>query len=816
MVWLSLLMKAILSGIVLFQLFCGSISAQQASLDTLSNRYDIRNSVTPEKVHLHLDKPYYAAGQSIWFKVYVVDMANQPSMLSKIIYVDLVDNERRVYKSLKLPLAAGLASGDFALPDTLSGGKYRIRAYTQWMRNYGEDSFYDHPFVIVNSWKAQESKEVVNRPSGKLALKFFPEGGNLIEGLRSRVAFKAIGSDGLGVDVTGYVIDNSGSKVARLKTEHAGMGSFLLTPLVGNNYKVIIDSTLSDQFTLPHAVKDGYIMNVTGNETHSLLVRVTASPSMVGSEKIFKLIMTAFDGSTLQSTFKMTRQFADINLPVTAVPAGVARLTLFDEKDLPAAERLVFIRPDDHLKLKLETEKPVYNTRERVKMTLEASTENDAVVTGSFSISVTDMDRIIVDEVNESTILSELLLKSELKGFIEKPNYYFTSTVESTVRQRHLDNLMLTQGWRRLVWQGEDQRITYYPEDGISISGRLLRGGNIVTGGKVTVFTPDAGILMDTLTNEKGRFMFDRLAFADSMRFVIQGRRERSKANITIELDQVPRQPVTIDNFQPDLEDKESEIINSKLKQLKEELLELLNQGMINRTNILDEVVVKAVKDPKKLENSSKLGNTPADYVFRDDQLSGNNLAFALKGKVLGLDYYVEPRTGAVTAKLPRNNLMSGARNMEIFVDGLHIGDDFSGLNMTDIAYVEVIKGLGANSAIYGDKGFGGVVVVTTKGYAGMPNTIQTLSEGIIKYVPQGYNLSREFYSPDYSVAGTKEDRGDFRSTIFWHPDVFIDKGRNSHIEFFTADTPGTYRVVVEGLDYRGKLGRSSQTFVVR
>ena len=114
------------------------------------------NSHIQEKVYLHTDKPYYAIGDEIWFKAYVVDAQNlEPTPQSNYLYVDLIDGRDSVKKTLKLPLVAGLGWGNFELKDSLKEGNYRLRAYTQWMRNFGEAYFYDKIIKVGDSWTNQ-------------------------------------------------------------------------------------------------------------------------------------------------------------------------------------------------------------------------------------------------------------------------------------------------------------------------------------------------------------------------------------------------------------------------------------------------------------------------------------------------------------------------------------------------------------------------------------------------------------------------------------------------------------------------------------
>lgn len=327
-----------------------------------------------EKVYLHMDKPYYALGDTIWFKAYVVTGSqHQLSALSGALYVDLITEKDSVVKRLKLPVSAGMSMGDITLADDLTEGNYRLRAYTQWMRNAGEDYFFDRTFsvgtpvsneVIVKSaykYTTVDGKQVLNailnytnekgkalsekevqydimvdqqRISSKSMktdaegsitiaisnessndwrgayirttiesdakkkvtkdfpikagmtqsdIQFFPESGNLVNGILSKVAFKAIGIDGLGLSVKGKILDNEHKEIVDIETLHAGMGSFLLNPAQGKSYsaKITLPDGSERSVPLPKAKDDGYVLSIYQPNPDSVLVRVSTAPSLL-------------------------------------------------------------------------------------------------------------------------------------------------------------------------------------------------------------------------------------------------------------------------------------------------------------------------------------------------------------------------------------------------------------------------------------------------------------------------------------------------------------------------------------------------------
>lgn len=446
-------------------------------------------------------------------------------------------------------------------------------------------------------------------------------------------------------------------------------------------------------------------------------------------------------------------------------------------------------------------------------MELNARDAEGNAATGSFSVSVTDMTRVPVNEEEETTILSNLLLTSELKGYVEKPNYYFLDN--SATRMGHLDNLLLTQGWRRYSWKEISElkptTHTYKPEESIAISGRVMSGSSPVKDGRVTLFSTQAGITVDTLTNNEGRFIFDGLSFPDSMRFVIQARTANDKNNVKIELDRVPRQVVIRKLNGPDAEVNVNSTMLTYLKDTKQELAELQKQGLLNRTQVLEEVTIRAQRPNRVVEHSSRLGNQPADYVFQGEKLeNATTIDEVISGKIPGLTIRYNPVLRITTAYLQRNNGIP----MRVYLDGFDLGSNLQDFLLFDIAGIEVLTRSG--TAIYGGNAAGGIIHLTSKRGLTDGQITASPAPGMVTYQPKGFYLAKEFYSPRYDDPEVKHEYTDLRTTVYWNPSLNSGKELNSIFHFFTADKPGTYRTVIEGLDYRGRLGRKVYTFTVK
>jgi hypothetical protein len=188
-----------------------------------------------EKVYLHTDRTYYYPGDDIWFKAYLIDACN--GMLtnhSENLHVELISPSREIISGRIFKLEGGLGSGDFKLPGTLSQGRYRLRAYTNYMRNYSDLIFFNKEInIITSSAGAQELEKSANGEQGTIEMDFFPESGSLVDNVPSVVAFKAVDAEGKGCNVTGTVYSSSGEMVTMFRSSHLGMGSFALKPVSG-------------------------------------------------------------------------------------------------------------------------------------------------------------------------------------------------------------------------------------------------------------------------------------------------------------------------------------------------------------------------------------------------------------------------------------------------------------------------------------------------------------------------------------------------------------------------------------------------------
>jgi hypothetical protein len=411
---------------------------------------------------------------------------------------------------------------------------------------------------------------------------------------------------------------------------------------------------------------------------------------------------------------------------------------------------------------------------------------------------------VTVDEDAENSILANLLLTSDLKGYIEKPSYYFNHDDENT--RADLDVLMLTQGYHRFEWKqllnDDYPPIVFQPEKTLQISGHLKNLlGKPVANGKVTLFSTKGGIFMvDALSDKAGNFTFKDLIFRDSIKFVVQARTAKGGKSVEVSIDNVQAQPTGAAKIAPDFFVNADNGLSPFLQRSKMQYNNEVKYGIVSGSIMLKEVEIRDKKD-EPIKNSSNLnGAGNADQVIRasDMAMSGcANIADCLQGRINGVIFRND------TPYLMR----SMQRPMLIVLDGVYVdGETLSSINPNDIESVEVLKNIGY-TAIYGGKGGGGVLVITSKTGQSSPN-YQRYSPGLITYMPKGYAKVREFYAPRYDDPKTNAQIPDLRSTVYWKPNMVTGKDGKASIDYFNTDTKGTYRVVIEGIAGNGNLGR--------
>ena len=463
-----------------------NMMAQSNSPTTLNGWVDrlqkFGKSIPQEQVFIHTDNTCYFLGDTLFYKAYVRRSDGIPTRLSKVLYVELLNQDGFLVQRQLLELTDGQGHGNFVLCDSLYGGYYELRAYTRWQLNWGE---YEHPHtVFAEKWffNKQMAKEyyrdyeklysrvfpVFDKPKEagdfvhfmtlrplrrqfkadgdlpKAVVQLFPEGGHLVDGVKNRVAFEANTDEGMHIEGTLAIMDGQGNKVAETKTEERGRGSVEFTPAAGTKYTAQLTWQYeTGKQALPAVETDGCAIMVIqeGGE-----VKVNLSPrGTAANESLGMTVMN--QGQVLHFKELGTGQHLSATLSAEELEPGVCQVTVFNEQGRVYADRLFFFRPTDFQPQSIAFDgvssdplQPFTPVRLQVKANAPG---------GQISVAVRDATHTeyIYDSGN---ILTEMLLSSQIRGFVEQPEYYFEK--DDAAHQRALDLLLMIQGWRRYDW----------------------------------------------------------------------------------------------------------------------------------------------------------------------------------------------------------------------------------------------------------------------------------------------------------------------------------------------------------------------------
>lgn len=776
-----------------------------------------------EKVHLQLDRHHYTPGEDIWFKAYVVTGSkHELSAISGILNVDLINQDGVVKQSVKLPLAGGLTWGDFKLADTTEAGNYEIRAYTNWMRNAGDEYYYHETITIANVYTLNKTNNIGDlksrlSPTGlkqpattkfginTIDVKFFPEGGSLVYGISSKMAFKAVGDDGLGRDFKGTITDDSGQEIVQFTSKHLGMGWFNLRPLAGKQYKASLyfPDGSEKSVDLPAPLNKGYVLQITSDSLH-VNVKIDASTDLLKDSANSRIYLVAQSGGTAYYLANSATHGAALTatIPASKFPSGVVQFTLFSSTGEPLNERLVFIQNNDQLNMSLAANKNYFETRDKVKIEMLAKNNLGQPVLGNFSVAVTDVSKDPTDESDVNTLFSNLLLTSEIKGFIEKPNYYFTTINQQT--RNDLDVLMLTQGYRRFEWKkilkNDFAPVVYQAENSLQIAGYVKNlNDKPSVNTKISLLNSSDGIFnLDTVTNKQGYFAFKNLQFNEGTNFLIQAKLNKDVKIIIDSLGIAPVKSLYKSMVQSPPADT---TLTANLAHRGR-----VNDGQISAAAFKHNHQLKEVKiwEKKVIKNSTNLnGAGNADQVLQGKSIDTGcpDIANCLTGKLLSVYFYYD-QWGVGH---PMTSRSGKATEMKIMLDGFLISPELMNTIAPEtVESVEILRSAEFTS-IYGNDGYSGLILINTK-KAGFSEAGS--NQNIVNYTPKGYYKGREFYTPKYDKAKIKLPAPDLRSTVYWNPNIPTDKDGKATFEYFSTDAKGVFKVVIEGINSNGNLGR--------
>lgn len=807
-----------------------------------------------EKVYLHFDNTSYYQGDKIWFQCYVVTPGlNRPTELSKTLYVELLNPGGEVMDKRILPIRNGRCHGDFSLNRLpFYSGFYEIRAYTKYMLNFGEDIIFSRIFPVfdppektgdfseknIRKYTVYKYPQKRERPrkDKKINLKFYPEGGYLVQGLPAHVAFEATDAYGNPVELSGTVSGRDGKEPVGFSVTHEGRGAFLYTPGAKSGEATVTLGGKNYRFDLPEPLPEGFTLHVD-NLASADSVAVTVQKSRGLPATALGLAVMCAGKLLDHCLIRMETEppAVSFKLDKTGWPAGVAQIVLFDQEGRIVADRLIFTRRPDRLHVEVRKNKETYQPYEPVEMELSVRDTEGRPVQAPLSVSVRDG----ADEVeSRHSLLTGLLLMSEIKGYVRRPSYYFES--DDSTRRLALDRLLMVQGWRRYAWKWwsgtEPFDLKYLPEQGIEVRGQVVSmvKGKPKPGVQVSSFligrgeeeTAKASYIHAFDTDSLGRF-----AFVSDIRgkwnLILSVMEKGKKKDYRILLDRVfspepvqyplAEMQVSVDtagiaqDFPADTVAQEEADFNAFMKAYEDSLSKA---GIHEKIHRVGEVVIKAKKQSreKDIYNSRSKSIAYYDVVSEIDDIKdrgdfiGDDIHELLVRMNNYFSHYYSLGQEYVTYK-GRTPLfvVNYERTMATEMDY----NKYKLLRTEAIRSIYISEELSAKcqygdprmSPLEADELYSCVVFIETYPEGQVP---AEAGKGVRKTWLDGYSEVKEFYQPDYSVLPREND---YRRTLYWNPALMPDEAGNATIRFYNNSCSHPLKVSAETISADGTIG---------
>lgn len=876
-------MKRLMS-VIFFLNIVGIMLAQTP--DEVAGRFMEQLNVWPhEKIYVQTDKSAYLSGERVWLRNHLIDASsNMPVFLSRYVYVELFSPFDQLVQRIKVrPDSTGVYSGHLNLDEELPEGNYTLRAYTRYMRNGGNESFFKKTIHILDPYSLQIEAipdfkmngdkltvnfKFVNRANGDtiapevvtfqlydeksktispnssnsfsrdftlsknrsnrnlllgivyngrkynryytipyapqdFIVTFHPEGGYLVPDRNCRIAFKTINPSGLSEEIVGTLFNSKDEEIIKFNSLKFGMGFFYFVPQGNETYYAICRTKGGNSKRIDLPVPDSRSRTVSAMITgdHRILVsmlRGNTAPNDSVSILVHNKGLVYFH----QHWKDQSKPYAFM---ADNFPTGIISILLLDSKNEILSERLVFnLREDDFATLDADLSSPTYKRRERISLRLRLADSDSIVFSDNMAIAITDKNTVQQDTVN--SLLSTLLISSELKGFIESPAAYFNGY--AVADKNGLDALMMTQGWRRYeipgVIRGKiDMPQQFLPEQFQEISGKAEGLFSNLKEGEISLYaTLDSLFSGETTTaDDKGRFMF-KVEYPDGTEITVQSlSRKGGKRNlINIEPETFPDNTFSTISVRGRSAGQPEVDLDAYLKKANEEYSSLY--GM--RTIMLDEVTVTA-KTLEKYTESKFYSPLYASGLVTSDEIEKRKLS-SLRSLLT--------TTPGIIVKSDKITTTRSDIPVLFVIDDMTYEDFFDRLDDLDVSSIDNLFVLRDNMGMLGyyPNTEGAIVITTKRGFVQK----NTKSLNIDRIRPLGYQLPVEFYSPAYETQEQKESLSpDLRTTIFWKPNVQFSKKGEALVEFYAADTPTTYQIIGEGVTSSGKMIRLEKEITV-
>ena len=772
----------------------------QSNLDSVSVQLvsNIRLQQT-EQSFIVTDRSFYKTGESVWLRVFLLRSASQKlSRVSKNLFIELVNEKDSVFSTLLLDVKTGMLNAKLYLGQSMPSGFYWIRAYTRYMADVETNKIATYPIYVVNSTELNDNGSRLvhkgNYNPDNISMQLFPEGGFLMTGANSTVAFHIVDGKKDPVAISGYLKDNRDSIFTSFTSDNYGLGKFEFLPTRGRQYKAQLMWN-GKQMTYPLPPYNFFAgqLSVINDNNGQRKIRVLLEDSVYKQNIRTYLVGVAKDSLCFAS---IGTGMYEVPIPAEKFPGGVTTFYLFDENLRLLSERSVYFK--DNLVIKASLNKNVYKKRDRADLSLVIADAQGHPLPASLSIAIVDSS--LIQPTNLLNVVSDYF---ENNDELSSNNWPLANADDLTDQQ--IDVLMMARNnsYRDIMFR--TNRPAFYSDSDslLYIQGNAFYNKENPAANKIaTIFSKATSAAYDIdTTSNAGRFVFPLAEYPDSTRFLIQV----SSSKGTVEHADIVLDKLNFPRVKTDLPKEKFTLrpatVNHYLKVYPDTL-----SGI--RGDELTGVTVKGYKKKELSYDPSKRVSPDSKIITSDDMGKGANSVSNAFLRVPG----VQIVNGFVAIKGISSFAPGASTEPMVFLDGIaaSLGSGGIGsspvlnyldmLNPDDISFIEVLTG--PEGSVYGVRGGNGVVLVNTK-----KRNDDLKTNGPNSFLVRGYHTPPAFMMPDYSNSKTKAAKfNDIRSTLYWNSSGLTDESGRIDITFFSSDITANYKVIITGITAHGDV----------
>jgi len=777
----------------IFFFICFSfLGAQEEPID-ITDKYEDYTASPRETVYLHLNKSTYIKGESIGFTAYVLDKKDKkPSLLTTNLYVSIEDKNKNIIKKKLIRVNNGIASNTFTVDSLFNSGFYKVKAYTNWMRNFDEHNYHVETIRVIDP----ETENYIEKPlvENTIDAQFLPESGHLLHGVLNKVGVVVKDSQGFGLpNAEGEVRGKNNEILTTFKTNTLGIGSFSLLADISNNYKIKINHANEDfAFPIGHNVKkNGIILSVKRLKNKLFASVITNEETLdIIKNKRYTLMMHNGNGYEVFDIYFTDATVVNKVIEYSSIPTGTNILTLFNEHNIPVAERLFF--NDNGIDIIKTNRVSATNYADSLTVKLNFKAINPEAFN---NISISVLPQETVSYGKHHNLLSQTMLQPYIKGTIENGSYYFNNIDDK--KRFDLDNLLVTQGWSSYDWNNMflPEKFPYSFEQGIELKASI-NNQKYLNNVYLLHHSGSNPPQYKQATDGNKSIIFDSTFPVGNTEIFI------SRINDDDNLKPAQLYLQTFPNNIPRLETKNNLLLPKSKYSISEKLrISQLSNFRTDEVQQLDEVIVESSVD-KEMVRARKLSNHTSSTMkvpSEKDKLTFLYLEDYLRANRIGVS--VNSETGDVVFSNGRGSggtILGGDSGMLVYFDGaLLAGTSFlDKFPLANIDYVEIDRnGFGG-----GARGANGILKIysTTKSMFSSVNKATAQSYKI----PLTFSEDKKFYVPRYQYYNDDFFKG--YGTIGWEPKLAVDAEGNITFKILKPEVPIT--LFIEGIANDGSF----------